>query len=83
MRFYILQLPFKGTVNVISNEPPDTDMAHAWLKTVPNKPLFDQECGGYFQVLNSDNFFMFSYSRNAQVNVVKKLKIISFQNYKN
>ena len=60
------------------------------MAPLKNLSAHDQLCGRYSRfsigltVVNSNNSYMFSCSRNSQVTFEEKpqLKIISFQNYK-
>ena len=53
-------LRIKGTVSVISSDPPFKDV-NVRLTTIPWKPLSDQKCGRHYRfsdskVFNSENF---------------------------
>ena len=72
----------KGTVRLISSDPPCKD-GNAWYTTVPLKPFLINNVED-LKVFISDDFYMFSCCRNAQLTFVEKpqpLKIC-FHNYK-
>ena len=74
---FFLSDPLKGTVSLISSEPPYKD-DNARLTRVPLKPLSDHLCGRYCRfsnlILIISRFFF--CTGNALVNLSKKLEII-------